>query len=317
MGPRKRSKPNPKAETDPNVAKSAPEVDKNPHEPLNAASQSENRVGSSDPSTPDAVSLSVSNGTHFGCSQLVDFDKQSPPPAKTWQIGSWGQNNKSLPVAQLAKESITTAGTAASNAVASARASTPSPLRSSASYLARHAASSSRSLPLGKDSSRLTSTTTAQEEGLSGITGGGETQIRLPSGSVQPSNEKTDLEGAIPSSGSIGVSNTPNKSIAGAPDKPSGENTSWLAWFSNSDVRTKEDVQDTSAQTPDKPPKTSESIAGEDRINEQPDILSSTPGMAIRPDERKSWFGIWNTTSKVSLHEHIRKLSKIFRSNRV
>ena len=145
MGPRKRSKPNPKAET---TASSSSQTQETPAQTPNGASS----LPLHDDSAPAKSTLDASQSANQNGNGA-----DTPQPSKPWYGGTWPRGKKATPVTQVAKESISPAAGAAQEAVARARSRTPplppTPLKSSPAY--KRLGSSSRSLPLAATTTKL------------------------------------------------------------------------------------------------------------------------------------------------------------------
>ena len=235
---------------------------------------------------------------------------ESKPTQSTtsWYGGTWPRTNKTTPVTQVAKKSISVAGNAASkiatDVVATARASSPrppsisSPLRSPASYLSRGAASSTRSLPLAAAPTKLNITSSSSDTQTENAADGLRRQSNTVSKTRQQGNGEVKDESLTKSVGqSEGTAPEPPATLYSQRPPEGVEATtqpvSWLNWFAKADnVGTKDSgrPQSMAPPTPEASPP-----SPIQRRNSEPNP-SSAP--AAESEAHRSWLGIWNTTPK-------------------
>lgn len=155
MGPRKKAKPNPKAEADEaSSTQVAPEAIPLPVTP-----------GASEiADTPtDSQSIAADQETQRSTSAAPSAEVSTPTPStKSWLGGTWPRGAKAAPITRVAKESITSAGKLVSDVAEAAAAKRPhtplgnsSPLRASSVYLSGKLGSSSRSLPISATTTKV------------------------------------------------------------------------------------------------------------------------------------------------------------------
>ncbi|KAL6721578.1 hypothetical protein ACLMJK_000682 [Lecanora helva] len=293
MGPRRRSKPNPKAEgeADNQIISRTPT-------PASRAKE-----------TPPAITDFSQPGdtTQSSSAPTANHAPDTPKSSKSWYGGSWPR--KAVPIIQVAKESISAAGGTGSDAVASARAHTPqlpiTALKSPRMYLSESKGNSSRSLPLAATTTKLNITSnspaapdasTQPQEGPSNTIEGEKTQeydqgIRIPTdGSHKVEVKEKSLE----------VANS-NRDSAG-----------WLNWFSRSnatrdgfsaittpaltDEQAKgssrdrsENITTESTQDTDPPSSLSKHRSSSDPSPVSPNLQQETPS--------RSWLGLWGNST--------------------
>ena len=178
--------------------------------------------------------------------KITYFDQ--PQSSKSWLGGTWPRGNKANPVTQIARESISGAGGAASEAVAPARAHTPqlptTPLKNPSVYLSRGMGSSSRSLPLAATTTKL-NITSNDKSPASGAAKEG--QALETEGRPQP--EPKSQSDRKPDSGGEKIGDAPSQQQPSVkvsaesdskdqpPDgtKATNEPASWLNWFSRAE----------------------------------------------------------------------------------
>lgn len=213
----------------------------------------------------------------------------------------------------MAKESISAAGGAASPA--SAQAHTPelptTPLKSPALYLSKSIGSSSRSLPLAATTTKLhiTSNATSPTKGTA-KDGGTSKNEREPFRELEIRNdfskasegEKSD--GATPDdSKTRDARPEPNSRMLDVP-KAANESTSWLNWFSKSEIETKNDISvenpngDASSTGKSRPPSTVlEALQGASASPEQRRNSEPTSPNLQQGETPRSWLSLWGNPS--------------------
>ena len=322
MGPRKRSKPNPKAETE-SVSE---EPLSHPAPKLQSQHPLKSGVGSSDlSSATDAVgpvhfSVNGANTVSAEYGQLVcdDVNFVKPRSSKTWYGGTWPRGNKAKPVTQVAKESIPAAGGVASEALASARARTPelptTPLKSPALYLSRSLRSSSfnRSLPLAATTTKLhiVSTTKSPMTGAAekpSNTEGNTSQEPKTNGGFDTVPEAEYPEDGTPISTSNDHDTRPeSRNQASVVPNTTNGSASWLNWFCKSEIATGVERSmahpEGSGSSMDKNrPQSSSSDALQDaptspkqRRNSEPSPVSPSVEQERPP---RTWLSLWGNAS--------------------
>lgn len=321
MGPRKRSKLNPKAETEP--------VSEELHTGQGPNSQSKDSsspavVDTKSSEKPESVEPVHSSGNGLNTvsaedGQPVHFDTNLlwPQLSKTWYGGTWPRGNKANPVTQVARESIQAAGGAASEAPASARAHTQelptTPLKSPTLYLSKGIASSSRTLPLAATTTKLNITSSAK----SSMNGPAEDGKVPKSKGNPPQEQKTEKgfsaapEAAKPDDATLtttsktGDDRPETKHQALEVSKAANESASWLNWFSKSDIATDDETNtahpDDNADGANKPHlqgTTFEALqdsptSHKQRRNSEPSPVTRS----VQQEVPRSWFSLWGNAS--------------------
>ena len=301
MGPRKRSKPNPKQKTNSN---SEPYARNN-----TVASKNE---GHTDPSPKQSSSPTDNSeqihGTH-------NEGSSTPRSTKSWYGGTWPKGNKATPVTQVAKESISAAAGLASEAVATARAHTP-PLSSAPakSPAFQSLGSSSRSLPLAATTTKLNITSNAptsakgdekvgrarEEDGIATKKERADASLTTTPQIVptlQESSKNSSLTGGA-------IATDPNRQKAHE-SKSFGEFAGWLSWFAKP-----EPAKGVSTSVRNNDPKVLEYNQPEDDEPPETEVNSKLPEVPSPPhpkslgtatstvesaqNVRRSWLQIWN-----------------------
>ena len=322
MGPRKRSKPNPKTETE-SISEEAllypaPKLQsQDPQKPGVGPSDLSGETDAVEPvhfSVNGANTVSAEDG-HLVC-DYVNFVQ--PQSSKTWYGGTWPRGNKANPVTQVAKESISAAGGVASEALASAGLRTPelptTPLKSPALYLSRsiRSSTSSRSLPLAATTTKLHIISNAK----SPMTGAAKKPPNTERDTSQEPKTRNGIitvpEAEYPEDGT--PTSTPNdhdtrpesrNQASVVPDATNGS-ASWLNWFSKSEIAT--EVERSMAhphgggKSVDKNrPENSSSDALPDapaspkqRRNSEPSPVSPSAEQEHAP---RSWLSLWGNAS--------------------
>ena len=164
MGPRKKAKPNPKADVQP-----SPNARQPPAAAISLPADREPEAGLKEPTEwPDGqngcpvISIPPNSSKGTGAKPIVadsrsdvvkrTAEKDTTQARKSWYGGTWPRIAKAAPITQIAKESISAATEVASETVASARQLTlreaVSPVRSPSLHLSQSMSNPSRSLPL-------------------------------------------------------------------------------------------------------------------------------------------------------------------------
>ncbi len=326
MGPRKRSKPNPKAEAGVEVSGSSKSQagTQQPSTPTTSGSIPLNK-----PHLPESAAagidgpntVSVSDGLYM----RIQTDLIQPHVGKNWYGGTWSR--KATPVTQVAKESISAAGGAASDAVASTRSHTSelptTPLKSPTMYLSRSMGSSSRSLPLAATTTKLNISsnapnpetgaaaegqpakpdTASQEQGL---------QANAEAGSAAEKVEAQETPQDISMNGDSG--DKAKEKLPGRV-KSNRDSTGWLNWFSKVEIL-KDDLRPAAIARPENEevsevikdrhestiPEVSQYThppSHNQRRNSDPSPIS--PEAQPEPPPR-SWLGLWGNATTQSLN---------------
>lgn len=241
--------------------------------------------------------------------------------SKAWYGGTWPREKKgkkASPVTQVAKESISAAGGAASGALASARTHTPelptTPLKPPALYLSRSIGSSSRSLPLAATTTKLhitsnaTSPTndTAKDGKISKTERDPFIDQKLQSRSITtPEAENPEDTTAKEPSKNRGTPSVSNNQVSEKP-KAANESVSWLNWFSKSEATSE---GDTATAQPDgdfisagkRNPESTTSdtlhdapLSPRQRRNSEPSLVSPNGQQEEAP---RSWLSLWGNAS--------------------
>ena len=253
MGPRKRSKPNSKAE-----GESVPE------EPFLYQGAELQRKDSLETSVKESIPsdrLEAAERVHLTNNgaktvsaedgELVydNTNSSQPQSSRNWYVGTWPRGNKAIPVTQVAKESISAAGEAASETLASARTRTPelpaTLLKSPALYISKNLGNSSRSLPLAATTTKVHITSNAKSPMNSAAENGGtpkskreSSRERQPEIGFASVPEAAKPEDAAPTKmhKSRDARSVTSKHQASDVPKDTHESASWLHWFSKSEV---------------------------------------------------------------------------------
>lgn len=317
MGPRKRSKPNPKAET---TASSSSRTQETPSQEPNQ----ESSLSLCDDSAPTKSTVGRSESAN-----TTSKGADTPQSSKSWYGGTWPRGKKATPVTQVAKESISAAAGAAQEAVARARSRTPplppTPLKSSPAY--RRLGSSSRSLPLAATTTKLHITSnnpgSRAEEGQDA----GPIGAASSSDKARDRSKSSSVEAAQGSSTNSAVaekqSHTNAEEVGSAAFEPegrpqnqavtNGESAGWLTWFSRTEhskaLKHDAPIQGSASAAPG-------ATTGNERLGAAintatPDInpLSAQTATAVEPiapqdtasSTSRSWLNLWggsNTPSK-------------------
>ena len=224
MGPRKRSKLNPKPETSIVASKD----------------QDENGPSPEQRSHPADVSEQTKETYHEG--------SNTHRSAKSWYGGTWPRGNKATPVTQVAKESISAAAGVASEIVATARAHTPplppAPVKSPPAF--KRLDSPSTSSPLAATTTKLNIISNAPNPAKENTKGKkGQDKDYTAASEKEQANASTN---AVPQSAitiqesSKGASQSNDAIVTHAESQKVqesdsfGESTGWLAWFSRPEL---------------------------------------------------------------------------------
>ena len=306
MGPRKRAKPNPTAET---VSSSEPQ-----DQSRAPTIQNQDQTIALPRRDPEEV---IASGP---AKEANDGGSSTPRSARSWYSGTWAPGSKAIPVTQVAKESITAAAGAASEIVASARAHTPplptTPLKSSPAI--QRLGSSSRSLPLAATTTKLNiisgslgpmyadskqgddkkrNTITFEEEKDES---GKEPATKAVLAGKGCPKDASDVDGASSTASEGKRTEGPNST-----DEPAG----WLAWFSKAEQakRLPTSIPDNESkpmvngeQTKRRPQTTivgikkPEEVTSAQRRNSVPKASAAIDAVQ---DEPKSWLNLWGNVS--------------------
>lgn len=258
----------------------------------------------SPPEESEALAQSVAGDIGHG----TENGPKSPQSTTSWYGGTWPRSNKSTAVTQVAKESISVAGNAAgkvaSDLVATARTSSPrpsplsSPLRSSASYLSRGAASSTRSLPLTAAPTKLNITSSANDTQTEQAVDGLRRQSNTTSKPLRQGNAEIKDESLAKTTDENSSSGTepPETLYSQRPyeeGRPANQSVSWLNWFAKADnVETNDSNR---PQSPSPPKSVGSTPTPIQRRNSEPDP-SSAP--ATQGEPSRSWLGLWGSTAQ-------------------
>lgn len=260
------------------------------------------------PTSPPEESETLPQTPADNVDQEAKSESKPSQSTTSWYGGTWPRTNKTTPVTQIAKESISVAGSAASKAasdvVATARASSPrppsisSPLRSPASYLSRGAASSTRSLPLAAAPTKLNITSSSNDTQTENAADGLRRQSNTASKTRQQGNGEVKDESITKSVGQSEGTVTEPPATLYSQRPPEGveattQPVSWLNWFAKADnvgVKDSGRPQSMAPPTPEASPP-----SPIQRRNSEPNP-SSAP--AAESEAHRSWLGIWSTTAK-------------------
>ena len=333
MGPRKKSKPNPKAEAEREaqaVTKpSSTEVHtQQPAVPCNGditpAKSTTSDVTNTIVTKPSTISTTTGNDIRETSTEIAQ-----PQAGKSWYRGSWPK--KSTPITQVAKESISAASGAASEAVASARAHTaqlPStPHKSPVVYLQRSVGSSSRSLPLSATTTNLNvspntlnlpqdaaSETRPAKADTANLKQKSQWNVEGASAAKKSEDQASDLaKSASPDTGKELKSNPEDRT------NHDRESTSWLNWFSKPApltdptrvLQTDDKVLEKTSEVCEAPSPTTTNDVSQDvntplakpRSNSEPGPISPVKQQEPAP---RSWLGFWgNTTTQRQSNESV------------
>lgn len=315
MGPRKKSKPNPKA------AKSQSTL---PEEASQVQGLQE---------APDGTAESKASQTGAGETQVegnASPTASSKPEAqadakKTWYGGTWPRTPKATPVTQVAKESISAAGAVASEAISSAqrrvspRRATPGRKPSLPLGMGKDFGGSVRSLPLAATTTKLHITSSPSDTGSSKrdsfmdlpYAGNATNQAEKPEqsndltlgaeGKNRISQEQHETKGST--ADRLDADDKTNSAEKGT-DASSG---GWMGWFSRAPNSTEEadpksiplpqDSCDDSEIVTTKPKAMEQArLSDKGRRKSDPNPVSPT----FEEPASRSWLGLWNYTTATS-----------------
>lgn len=317
MGPRKRSKPNPKAESKTASEEAPPNLQNK--DSLQAVGGTS--VPSDKPNSVEPVHSSVNGANSVSAedSPLVQnkTDVVQIQPSKTWYGGTWPRGSKANPITQVAKESISAAGGAASEVLASARDHSPelptTPLKSPALHLSRSVGSSSRPLPLAATTTKLHITSNATNPKSTAKDRGTIKDERDPlRGPEVQQLSKADSEVEKSDDATLGNSSEnreirpESQSLVLDVPKAANESISWLNWFSKSEIAAEigtsiaqADVDASSAgkdrpQNPISETLQDASTSRKQRRKSEPSPISPT---LQQEDAPRSWLSLWGNVS--------------------
>ncbi|KAI9836323.1 MAG: hypothetical protein M1837_003411 [Sclerophora amabilis] len=301
MGPRKRAKPNPKTEPvkDAAVSKEGPVT-----EGVTADTDRPEGERSSKDGEP------VKSGPEGGM--------KTPRASRSWYGGTWSGKSKGAPVTQVARESISAAGSKlfVADSDEGQKSDSPASLKqkpalhkSPSLYLSRAMGSSTRSLPVATTTTTKLnvsgSSTDPQEHGKEGDRRkGGEkgSTAGLAGGEVDKAR-MAEAQGDKASTGAAETirEDTGKDEVAGAEYVPASASTGWFGWLSRPASTPERGAEKArQGEPPEDSPVTQlgQTPLQQSEVNEQDD----TPVEGINPPERpeKSWFGSWRGESKPS-----------------
>ena len=250
--------------------------------------------------------------------QLVYDDTNifKPHSSKNWYSGTWPRGNKANPVTQVAKESISAAGGAASEALVSVQARTSelptTPLKSPALYLSKSIGNSSRSLPLAATTTKVHITSNVE----SPMNGAAENGNTLKGERNSSRERKTQTEFAsVPGtakSEDAAPTNTHKSSDVRAVTrnqasylpKATNESVSWLHWFSKSEVIREDEPRNADGEAMNvirSGPQSNgpeahryASTSPERRRKSEPNPMTPSVQQEEAP---RSWFSLWDNAS--------------------
>ncbi|KAG8530344.1 uncharacterized protein KY384_004846 [Bacidia gigantensis] len=305
MGPRKRAKPNPKDESDAKPTAQNGDVESKASEQETSASLISGFPNST--SGEEYRKTSENGGTN------------TPKSAKSWYGGSWPRGNKSTPVAQVAKESISAV---ASEVVASARARTPplpsTPLRNTLGRQASHGIN--KPSPLSAETTRLNVTANGGTSAKGLFENVGINDKHVDTAKINAESERDAKNTAagdaevnevtVQDAKSSAIPNDQERRSSGEPKK-GRESGNWLLWFSKIEqARSLDDGGDSCQSGPgfqakgwNDPPRIFQQNDADSKA--QPNLRqdSITPPKpetttSVSQDRKRSWLGLWgnNTT---------------------
>ena len=319
MGPRKRVKPNPEAE-----ALKPTQPDRQTAPPRHGSSEPEepdlkNRSGASRSTTqtqPAAAALPPSS----------DQDIKTTQSTKAWYGGTWPRAPKAAPIAQIAKEGITTATGVISSVAEATRSSAQQASqastgpRSPSVYLSRTLGASTRSLPLSAATTKakispsgLSHTSNVSDAGDNGA----ESKQSRDANNVTPAvsdkdPKKEQLDGpaqvaekaAEPQNLEIMVQDAKTSSR-----QPLDRQSGWLGWFSQTEKfpsRARMSTEETSgANSNHEPTPDLKAIdTGKENCQGPEKRRNSDPSPRAVVDEEgkqhpRSWLGLWGNSSGI------------------
>lgn len=330
MGPRKKAKPNPRAEADnpppPPVAPEAVPLPETPRPQISSDVPSETQ-----PILANQETQTVTNAA-------ASADEPIPPPStKGWLGGTWPRAAKAAPITKVAKKSIISAGKVISEVAESAAANRPrtplgqsSPLKAPSLYLSGKLGTSSRSLP-------ISATTTKVNVSSSNLSRPPETARRKsfegnPEEQAAGEGKAVEEKAIPPETGSTrseqleGPQQTaPEPAAVGPQENLEGNQAGWLGWFSRGDngpggpaqvgpdSKKSMEGQDTKAKEEErvkpsgvidsKTPVHDSTTAASDQVQgDGKDSESSLKKTArrIEPPPPRSWLPIWGTSGAIS-----------------
>ena len=335
MGPRKKTKPNPKADIV--IAPLA-------KEPPPAAIPLPGDEGALEESTSLTEDLSSqakasTNGVAPGRVSPKDAktdpqgsksdritggaESQTPRSTKSWYAGTWPRIPKAAPVTQIAKESISVAGGAAAELASSARSRTQQelsvPLKNPSLYLSRTLGSSSRSLPLSATNTKSSisssnpsrspksNDTPEQSHEISSIKPTGEATRKLkaePNSScaISSQNQMPEAKDFDSTTKALQVESTLQEITKGNPSK-------WFSWFSANEITQselssasglpKQSVDDKSTHDSLSQVVSQDVVKAGERIQDQRRNSDPNPlATGVEGEQqRRSWLGLWGNGS--------------------
>ncbi len=328
MGPRKRAKPNPKAE----IESSSAYHPKQAQPALPAPSEVDTEQGAARESLAAASSIKLRSEEANTVRAPRAPDKQhsysgrtdlsQPQSNATWYRGSWSRASKTTPITQVAKETISAAGGAASEAATAARARTPplssNPLRSPVASLLR-TPGSSRSLSATTTKLNITSSAPIPADGTAnaGKTDGNNEGPSQGQGASPGAGTDVVQEKSLNNKGQSTLWENGNKASVPKIDAPEEENSSsdpprWFMWLSKPGLPTDEKANSRPTDQVDKRGNNtinniSQSTmsgnfsdaqpASTQRRNSEPSPASPT---TQGDEQRRSWLGFWGNATTQS-----------------
>ena len=322
MSPRKRSKPNPKAEAESHITSDSQEIPS--VSGLEVADESRTR---------DSTNVALDRGSE----KEKGDGTSTPQSAKSWYGGTWPRGNKVNPVTRIAKESISVAKEMTSEAVVSASARTPplpsTPLRFSPAH--RKLGNSSRSLPLAATTTKLNiaSNGHVHPQDAVGDRKSGDQEVtpsedrKSDMNAAEQSKAEPSTTSDFPASGMKDDKQEPNpgNDSVEAPKKPR-ESAGWMAWFAKAeeaealrlnDAQSETEAQKLGSDTRSRPQShMQKTVKPEEdprmhRRNSEP--ISAAPTSPIR-DQPRSWLNLWGNTASQSKPSSFSAVTGTFQS---
>ena len=330
MGPRKKSKPNPKGEVV--GTPQTPETIPLPESP-GATKALDTTTGEAlFPTKADALSNVATKPSEEGAN--------TPGSSRSWYGGTWHRAPKASPITQGARETISSAGKAISGVAEAAVAARPRTplgsatvsLRSPSLYLSGKLGSSSRSLPISATTTRVNVSSSnlrkhSEAESRKPLEGkvleGKPTNGTLMQGLSDETNREEitasdfrpvqeKVENQKTHSGDTGKIDIRPQSASGdgpgdPPERVSNNQSSWLGWFSKNETapndpspagaETNKIVLGADSTKPLGPDSVKLEVAKADKLQKDTDSASPKTVPAAQPPVPRSWLPIWNTTA--------------------
>ena len=330
MGPRKKTKPNPKGEVV--GPPQTPETVPLPGSP--------GATKAPDTTTNEEVFPAKAEAQSNVATKPWDEGANTPNSSKSWYGGRWHRASKASPITQVARETISSAGKAISGAAEAAAAIRPrTPLGSSAVslrspslYLSGKLGSSSRSLPISATTTKVNVSSSnlnkhsetgsrrrSERKVLEGKTPDGKSMQVLSEETNKEESRATDvrpveenMDDQKPDRGDTGNINVrPQSASADRPANPpeslSNTQSSWLVWFSKNETAPN-DPNPAGAEAnkvlvgpnnmkPSDLDSNEQNPAKVDKIQKDADSESQKAIPPAQPPLSRSWLPIWNTTA--------------------